>query len=232
MVRRHRARRTAAERPARARTPSPTTSPRRASCSRKPACCSRGTRSGRVRVARRRRTITRGSSSIDTDVHSGETAVARGGRARASAPRARRADAVRALGDAAGRHAPVRHALLHDARAAAPDAGARRHRDDAQHLADGRRRDRAVAERRDRAAAADLDDAPRDRAVCVGGRGARAGPAAPRCPPAAAAARAGRAPHAGRARRSAASGTGRPTSRCRKPASCSSTAAGAAGRAA
>ena len=86
-------------------------------------------------------------------------------RTRTAAPRARHAGAVRALGDAADRHAAVRHALLHDARAAAPDAGARRYRDDAQHLDRRRPRDRAVAARRHRAAAADLEHDPRARAV-------------------------------------------------------------------
>ena len=123
----------AAAGPAAWQTRSPTTSPPRASCSRKPACCSPATPAAPSFRSPAPRT-TSASSRIAPTVHGRQDDAACRRRTRTAAPRARHAGAVRALGDAADRHPPVRHALLHDPRAAAPDAGARRHRDDAQRL--------------------------------------------------------------------------------------------------
>ena len=112
---------------------------------------------GALRVARRRRRSTSASSSIAATSTAARDDAARHRRTRTAAPRARHARAVRALGDAADRHPPVRHALLHDARAAAPDAGARRDRDDAQRLVDAAAAIAQSRARRHRAAAADLE---------------------------------------------------------------------------
>ncbi len=93
---------------------SPTTSPPRASCSRKPACCSPATPAARSS----RSPAPSDHERFKQDRIDGprqQDDAARRRRTRTAAPRARRAGAVRALGDAADRHPPVRHALLHDA---------------------------------------------------------------------------------------------------------------------
>ena len=88
---------------------------------------------------------------------------------------------LRALGDAADRHAPVRHALLRRARTAAPDASARRDGDHAQRVDAARQTRSRRRWRRHRAAAADVDDAPRARGIRDGGGGDHLGaPAAHR----------------------------------------------------
>ena len=215
------ARDAAARRASARRGASRITSRRPASCSRRPACCSRGTAAASSCrwLAPTTRRGSRGTAPTSTTAE----IAARGDRARAAAAGARRARAVRALGDAADRHAAVRHALLHDARAAGSDAGARRHRDDAQLCGSaGATRIAQSLTRRNRAAAADLDarcaSSSRSRRSKRRWRGRATRTIVRRMPKLH---RAGRPPHAGAARRSAASRSRRRRSAASKRGSCS-----------
>ena len=160
-------------------------------------------------------------------VHDGATTLRAVIEREAPAPRARCACPVCALGDAADRQPSVRHPLFHDPRAAAPDAGARRHRNHAQPLgppADAiaqAERDEIVLPPPTWSTLRELEPFE-----SVEG-GARLGAAAHRDPPHAESDRAGRPPHAAAARRPAASRSGRRRPAARDALRADRSAAGA-----